>query len=180
MCRPSVIPVAALVFAAIPVAAEQSKVIDQRNDRAAEGRYVLFCSHASGTPVGWGFVVLAEGPDPEKAQVKGAYGLVVKDGQPAIATLTPEEVAKVRSVEGDPQPQTLIIRVDQAQYDQAAKLMAEWSKKEYNVDPDIAALDFFTPVIKALGLKEPYRTGLGRPNPQVYLDDLYKLNRGKK
>ena len=163
------------MLAAMPASAENLRVIDRRGDTAQEGHYAMFCLHvAESTQT---LVALCTGDSPETMEVETAFGLTLKESGQVASAVSAEAVAKLRTVSGESETQTLIVRIDSEQYAAALKEIEYWTESEGFIDPpETVNLNMASKIVKTIGgLKAPYRSR--RTDSIQYFEDLWTLNR---
>lgn len=167
-----------MILAVIMVAAGAVNAMGEvvKEIDASINDYVVFVFNAANP--GTAFVALGQGRTVEKMKVETAYGMITKNGKPAMARVSDRKIKEIRGAKGTAESHTLIVKVSAAQYDSVKKIVEKWIAKEsHPLPPKVTSTDFVVEVISAVGLKMPYRTGLGIPNPIVFYEDLSKVNR---
>ena len=172
--------VAMSVWMTVSAAAESLKVVDRRKDTAAEGQYIVFVSRPAnaGDTIGEALVALATGKSAEALTMSLVVGLRMVEGKPAFGSAAEADVTALRSREGTPDVTTLIVRIDKDQAKVARDVLDRFAKRELGEEnPAVVLLDMSRDTVTAVGLKQPYISGLSGPNVQQYYGDLSTLNR---
>lgn len=172
-----------VVALTVPVAAEQIKEIDQRDDVEATGKLLVFSWHplAKNSPNGECIVLLGTGESATDLTVELSFGLFKNGAKMVTTSLTAEQIAKVRGGVGAKEATTLSCKIDDDQFAKAKEILELYGAQESF--PDTAnnvLLNVTSEIIRTAGLKMPYRSGLTGTQPMGYFVDLSKLNRGKK
>jgi hypothetical protein len=159
-------------------AAEDPEVVerDARRDKTSRGLYLVFCSRDSpgGSPPGHAFVVW--GKDDEKKQMCSveAYGFYPKEGKGVFGPV-PSEISNEALKKGGPRSCVLVVKVDQAQYQEAETIRRKWSEQG---DFQLAKRDcvsFSDALASSLNLARPSRSKALLP--QTYMKKLAEMNR---
>ena len=161
--------------------AETLREIDMR-ENATGDLYVMFCARPiqPKSPAGDAFIVVGEGNPSSEESFAGIFGMHVKQGRQAVGKVPTERVAEVRSAGAPSETTTFIVHVDEDLYKQVAEIVETYSAQEKFPDnAQNVALNFGSEVVKTLGLKLPYRSGLGGANAPLYYKDAGVLNRNR-
>ncbi len=161
----------------VSAAAESSKVVDRRKDVSIEDQYVVFVSRPAkaGDTVGQALIGLATGTSAEKLTFATVVGLRTVDDKPVFGPASDADLAALRAREGT---NTLIVRIDKDQAGKAREVLDRFAKRAVGEDnPAVIQLDLSRDAVTAVGLKQPYISGLSGPNVQQYYADLSTLNR---
>ena len=147
--------------------AETLREIDLR-ENASGDLYVMVCARPvqPKSASGDAFFVVGEGDPSSSESFSGSFGMYVNQGKQAVGKVPAARVTEVRGAGAPPETSTFIVHVDKELFQQ--------------VFPDNAmnvALNIGGEVVRTLGLKLPYRSGLGNVNPPLYYNDIGVLNR---
>ncbi len=168
--------IAALTLGAALASAVETKELDVRKGPSSGDTYVSFWSMPDKT-VGPGYAYVTIG---EKDGVEAAYGLYPDKGELAVGTISEEVQAALSKSDDGAGATVLKVQVDDQQYALVKSTIEKWTKKTgFDLALLVAGMDFVENVVRPLGLKAPFRSVLAGDDPQVYFDDLSKLNRPK-
>ena len=159
--------------------AETLREIDLR-ENASGDLYVMVCARPvqPKSSSGDAFFVVGEG-DPSSAEsFSGSFGMYVNQGKQAVGKVPAARVTEVRGAGAPPETSTFIVHVDKELFQQVAAIIEPYSAQEDFPDNAMnVALNIGGEVVRTLGLKLPYRSGLGNVNPPLYYNDIGVLNR---
>lgn len=168
--------IAAMTLGAALASAVETKELDLRKGATSGAMYVSFWSMPDKTvATGYAYVTIGE-----KEGVEAAYGLYAEKGELAVGTISAEIQAELTKSDDGAGAQVLRVQVDDQQYAMVKSTIEKWTKRtDFDQALLVAGMDFVENVVRPLGLKAPFRSVLAGDDPQVYFDDLSKLNRQK-
>lgn len=172
-----------MIALAIPVAAEQIKEIDRRDDVNASGKLLVFSWHpfAKNGTNGECIILLGTGESAANLTIEASFGVFKDGGKMVVSSLTNEQAALIRAGTGVKEANTLSCAIDDEQYARAKAIFERYGAQEsFEDSPTNVILNISGGIIAAVGLKAPYRSGLAGTQPLTYFDDLKKLNRDLK
>lgn len=159
--------------------AETLREIDMR-ENATGDLYVMFCARPiqPKSSSGDAIIVVGEGNPSSEESFTGIFGMYVNQGKQAVGKVPAARVTEVRGAGGPSETTTFIVHIDKELYQQVADIVETYSAQEKFPDnAQNVALNFGGEVVKTLGLKLPYRSGLGGANAPLYYKDAGVLNR---
>ena len=164
---------------------EEVKVADARVDKTVESdKFVVFISkrHNSDGPAGDIIVAAGKGDAPDDIKIEAAFGVYFENNKPNSGKVPVEHIATLRASKGDQPTKTFIARVDAEMYKIGLEHLLDSEKGigvTQGVPPVAKAIEAIRVLMPSLSeLKPPY---IGSPmtDPQVWMEDLFKLNRAK-
>lgn len=159
--------------------AETLREIDLR-EAASGDLYVMVCTRPikPKSTSGDAFVVVGKGNPSSAESFSGTFGMYVDQGKQAVGKVPAARVTEIRGAASPPETTTFIVHVDKELFQQVADIVEAYSTQdEFPDNAANVALNIGGEVVSALGLKMPYRSGLGNVNPPQYYHDIGVLNR---
>jgi len=165
--------------------AEEVKVADARVHKETESdKFVVFLSKRLKETGPGGDIILAvgKGDAPENVTIEAAFGLRFENGRPTMGKVPAEHITTLRASEEGQPTKAFFARVDADIYDIALKQVKDAENGvgvTKGIPPTAQTLEAIRVMMPSLSeLKPPY---LGSPmqDPQVWMEDLFVLNRKK-
>ncbi len=106
-----------------------------------------------------------------------AYGYYVEKGTAKVGLIDSKIIEKVGRVD-DSKTVITIVRVSDEQYEETKAIIKTWTEKEEEIDgPSIVFYNSVCQILKACGMKIPYRSAYRAPNPVQWIGDIPAYSR---
>lgn len=147
------------------------------SDGKSEGHIVAFGIRAAreGAPMGLAVAV----PGHQSGEDWGpGFGMIMEGARPVAKSVPAEDIEAVITAEGDVRPVVIYVAVTSKQHADVKTIVAKWGAIEEHIDDaSNVTMNFAQEVLDALGMKRPYRSGLGGSNAVQYMGDIPAFNR---
>lgn len=165
----------------VPVAlaeAPKAKIyVMDASEGKSEGHLVGFAIRPARENAPIGLAVAATGHETSDDWGSG-FGMILEGSRPAAKGVTADEIQEVVNAESGARPVLIYVEVTKQQQDEVKALIKKWSAVDDSVDgAGNVAMNFGQEVLDALGLKRPYRSGLGGSNAVQWFGDIPAFNR---